>query len=224
MELNKVIDLEALAASGFPEGLIEQASEFKELMMQYRCALMEVETKLNVLNAEFSMKNNRNPFESIKSRIKRPRRILEKLQRKGYEISVKGIEENLADVAGIRVICSFPDDIYATAKMLTDQDDIRVLEVKDYIINPKPNGYRSLHLILEVPIFLSNEKKNMKVEVQFRTIAMDFWASLEHKLKYKKNIENAEEISKELQRCAEASSQLDLRMQALRDRIEAERE
>lgn len=224
MELNKVIDLEALTASGFPEGLIEQASRFMELMMQYRCALMEVETKLNVLNAEFTMKNNRNPFESIKSRIKTPKSILEKLQRKGFEISVKGIEENLADVAGIRVICSFPDDIYATAKMLTDQDDIRVIQVKDYIINPKPNGYRSLHLILEVPIFLSNEKKNMKVEVQFRTIAMDFWASLEHKLKYKKNIENAEEISKELQRCAEASSQLDLRMQALRDRIEAERE
>ena len=224
MELNKVIDLEALTASGFPEGLIEQASGFMELMMQYRCALMEVETKLNVLNAEFTMKNNRNPFESIKSRIKTPKSILEKLQRKGFEISVKGIEENLADVAGIRVICSFPDDIYATAKMLTDQDDIRVVKVKDYIINPKPNGYRSLHLILEVPIFLSNEKKNMKVEVQFRTIAMDFWASLEHKLKYKKNIENAEEISKELQRCAEASSQLDLRMQALRDRIEAERE
>ena len=224
MELNKVIDLEALTASGFPEGLIEQASGFMELMMQYRCALMEVETKLNVLNAEFTMKNNRNPFESIKSRIKTPKSILEKLQRKGFEISVKGIEENLADVAGIRVICSFPDDIYATAKMLTDQDDIRVIQVKDYIINPKPNGYRSLHLILEVPIFLSNEKKNMKVEVQFRTIAMDFWASLEHKLKYKKNIENAEEISKELQRCAEASSQRDLRMQALRDRIEAERE
>ena len=224
MELNKVIDLEALTASGFPEGLIEQASGFMELMMQYRCALMEVETKLNVLNAEFTMKNNRNPFESIKSRIKTPKSILEKLQRKGFEISVKGIEENLADVAGIRVICSFPDDIYATAKMLTDQDDIRVIQVKDYIINPKSNGYRSLHLILEVPISLSNEKKNMKVEVQFRTIAMDFWASLEHKLKYKKNIENAEEISKELQRCAEASSQLDLRMQALRDRIEAERE
>ena len=224
MELNKVIDLEALDASGFPEGLIEQANAFMELMMQYRCALMEVQTKLNVLNAEFTMKNNRNPFESIKSRIKTPKSIIEKLQRKGYEISVKGIEENLADVAGIRVICSFPDDIYATAKMLTDQDDIRVIQVKDYIINPKPNGYRSLHLILEVPIFLSNEKKNMKVEVQFRTIAMDFWASLEHKLKYKKNIENAEEISKELQRCAEASSKLDLRMQALRDRIEAERE
>ena len=124
MELNKVIDLEALTASGFPEGLIEQASGFMELMMQYRCALMEVETKLNVLNAEFTMKNNRNPFESIKSRIKTPKSILEKLQRKGFEISVKGIEENLADVAGIRVICSFPDDIYATAKMLTDQEGL----------------------------------------------------------------------------------------------------
>ena len=123
MELNKVIDLEALTASGFPEGLIEQASGFMELMMQYRCALMEVETKLNVLNAEFTMKNNRNPFESIKSRIKTPKSILEKLRRKGFEISVKGIEENLADVAGIRVICSFPDDIYATAKMLKSASD-----------------------------------------------------------------------------------------------------
>lgn len=224
MELREEIDLEALAASGFPQVLIKQGRPFMELMMQYRCALMEVETKLNVLNAEFTMKNNRNPFESIKSRIKSPKSIIEKLQRKGYEMSVKGIEENLADVAGIRVICSFPDDIYMTAKMLTDQDDIRVVEVKDYIVNPKPNGYRSLHLILEVPIFLSNEKKNMKVEVQFRTIAMDFWASLEHKLKYKKNVENAEEISRELQKCAEASSQLDLRMQKIRDRIEAEQE
>lgn len=217
-------DLQELLASAHPERSLEQAKPFMELMMQYRCALMEVETKLNVLNAEFTMKNNRNPFEAIKSRIKSPSSIIEKMRRKGYELSVKGIEENLADIAGIRVICSFPDDIYTTAKMLTEQDDIRVLEVKDYIVNPKPNGYRSLHLILEIPIFLSNEKKNMKVEVQFRTIAMDFWASLEHKLKYKKNIENAEEISKELRKCAEASSMLDLRMQALRDRIEASRE
>lgn len=221
MELNKVIDLEALTASGFPEGLIEQASGFMELMMQYRCALMEVETKLNVLNAEFTMKNNRNPFESIKSRIKTPKSILEKLQRKGFEISVKGIEENLADVAGIRVICSFPDDIYATAKMLTDQDDIRVIQVKDYIINPKSNGYRSLHLILEVPIFLSNEKKNMKVEVQFRTIAMDFWASLEHKLRYKKDIpaDKAKYLEDEMLACAQISADLDMRMQNVRDVI-----
>ena len=220
MELNKVIDLEALTASGFPEGLIEQASGFMELMMQYRCALMEVETKLNVLNAEFTMKNNRNPFESIKSRIKTPKSILEKLQRKGFEISVKGIEENLADVAGIRVICSFPDDIYATAKMLTDQDDIRVIQVKDYIKHPKDNGYRSLHLIIGIPIFLSSEKKYVRVEVQFRTIAMDFWASLDHQMKYKKDVEDASEISDELKECAEVIAQTDLKMLALRRKIE----
>ena len=215
MELNKVIDLEALTASGFPEGLIEQASGFMELMMQYRCALMEVETKLNVLNAEFTMKNNRNPFESIKSRIKTPKSILEKLQRKGFEISVKGIEENLADVAGIRVICSFPDDIYATAKMLTDQDDIRVIQVKDYIINPKPNGYRSLHLIVETPIFLHDQKKQMRVEVQFRTISMDWWASLEHKIRYKKDLPELDHVNRELFECAQMSAQLDARMEKL---------
>ena len=182
----KEFDLKAMMTSEFPEVRLEQARPFMELMMQYRCALMEVETKLNVLNAEFTMRNNRNPFESIKSRIKSPVSILEKMHRKGYELSAESIEENLADIAGIRVICSFPDDIYATAKLLTQQDDITVLEVKDYIKHPKENGYRSLHLILEIPIFLSEQKKNMKVEVQFRTIAMDFWASLEHKLKYKK--------------------------------------
>lgn len=216
-------DLSRLKTAEFPEAQLEQARPFMELMMEYRCALLEVETKLNVLNAEFSMKNNRNPFESIKSRIKSPRSILEKMQRKGIALSVAEIEENLSDIAGIRVICSFPDDIYATARLLTQQDDIHVLEVKDYIKEPKPNGYRSLHLILEVPIFLANEKKNRKVEVQFRTIAMDFWASLEHKLKYKKDVENAEEIYRALQECAEASSALDLRMQAIRDRIEENR-
>lgn len=222
MKKRRELDLKALMTSEFPEVRLEQAYPFMELMMQYRCALMEVETKLNVLNEEFTMKNNRNPFESIKSRIKSPISILEKMQRKGYALSAESIEKNLSDIAGIRVICSFPDDIYATARLLTQQDDITVLEVKDYIKNPKPNGYRSLHLILEVPIFLAEQKKGMKVEVQFRTIAMDFWASLEHKLKYKKDIPNAEEISEELRECAEASSMLDLRMQILRDRIEAE--
>lgn len=218
----KEFDLAAIMESEYPEMLLEQAGPFMELMMRYRCAVMEVETKLNVLNAEFTMKNNRNPFESIKSRVKSPVSILEKMQRKGFPISTESIEENLTDVAGIRVICSFPDDIYATAKLLSEQDDITVLAVKDYIQQPKENGYRSLHLIVEVPIFLSEEKKNMKVEVQFRTIAMDFWASLEHKLKYKKKIENEEEIFRELKKCAEASAALDLRMQALRDKIEVE--
>ena len=207
-----------------PESFLNEARQFRELNMRYTCAIREVKTKLEVLNDDLAIRNQRNPIQMIKSRVKKPESIIEKLHRRGFPISVKSVRENLYDVAGIRVICSFVEDIYYLADMLAAQDDLNVLQVKDYIINPKPNGYRSLHLILEIPIFLSNEKKNMKVEVQFRTIAMDFWASLEHKLKYKKNIENAEEISKELQRCAEASSQLDLRMQALRDRIEAERE
>lgn len=198
---------------------LEKMHSFLELMMQYKCALMEVETKLNVLNAEFMLRYSRNPFETIKSRIKSPASIIEKLERRGFALTVENIEENLFDIAGIRVICSFVDDIYATAKLLETQDDIRVLEKKDYIMNPKPNGYRSLHLIVEIPIFLSEEKKYRKVEVQFRTIAMDFWASLEHKLKYKKNLDHQAEISAELKECADSIAALDLRMQDIRDRI-----
>ncbi len=188
--------------------------------MECKCALMEVETKLNVLNAEFALKYNRNPFESIKSRIKSPMSIVEKLKRKGYPLTVESMERNLFDIAGIRVICSFVDDIYAIAALLVQQDDITLLEAKDYIKSPKENGYRSLHLILEVPVFLAEKKKPMKVEVQFRTIAMDFWASLEHKLKYKKDISDAKEIFEELQECADIISNMDLRMQEIRNRIE----
>ena len=143
------------------------------------------------------------------------------MRRKGYDLSVESIEEQLNDIAGIRVICSFPDDIYTLAELLVSQDDIRLLEKKDYIAHPKPNGYRSLHLILEVPIFLSRCKKYMKVEVQFRTIAMDFWASVEHKLKYKKDVQDSEEIVAQLAECAEIISSMDEKMQKLRDRIEA---
>ena len=203
-----------------PEFILNQIEPFMELMMKYRCALMEVETKLKVLNEEFAMEHNRNPFEAIKSRIKTPGSILEKMRRRGYEISVESIEKNLNDIAGIRVICSFQDDIYAIARMLTQQDDIILIEEKDYIKNPKPNGYRSLHLILDIPIFLAEEKKHMRVEVQFRTIAMDFWASLEHKLKYKKNVDNPTTIMEELKECADVISETDLRMQDIRDRIE----
>ena len=137
----------------------------------------------------------------------------------GWLFQVESIEENLFDIAGVRVICSFPDDIYTTAALLAKQDDVRVLTEKDYIKNPKPNGYRSLHLIVEVPIFLSEEKKYMKVEVQFRTIAMDFWASLEHKLKYKKDLDDQAAILAELKACADGIATLDLRMQSIRDRI-----
>lgn len=198
---------------------LEQMHPFLELMMEYSCALMEVETKLNALNAEFKLRHSRNPFEAIKSRIKTPASIVEKLERRGHALTVESIEENLFDIAGIRVICSFQDDIYATARLLENQDDIRVLERKDYIKNPKPNGYRSLHLIVEVPIFLSKGKKYRKVEVQFRTIAMDFWASLEHKLKYKKDLDDQTAISEELKQCADGIAALDLRMQDIRDRI-----
>lgn len=196
--------------------------EYNALMMNYECAMLEIKTKLDVLNAELSVKDSRNPFETIKTRIKKPMSIINKLRKDGIDVTLENIEEHLNDVAGIRVICSFPDDIYKLADYLEAQDDITVITRKDYIANPKPSGYRSLHLIVEVPIFLTTQKKNMRVEVQFRTIAMDFWASLEHKLKYKKDIENAEEISKELNFCAQLINQLDCRMQQIREKIEVE--
>lgn len=198
---------------------LKEATPFNDLMMQYRCAIMEVETKLKILNEEFSQEYKRNPFESIKSRLKSAESIYEKLRRKGYPITVESIREHLADVAGVRIICSFPDDIYRLAEFFVSQDDIILLKKKDYIKNPKPNGYRSLHLILEIPIFLSSEKKYVKVEVQFRTIAMDFWASLEHKLKYKRNVENTEEIVGQLKKCADSIETLDYQMQEIRDKI-----
>ncbi|MCM1426346.1 MAG: GTP pyrophosphokinase family protein [Eubacterium sp.] len=200
------------------------AESFNHLMMEYRCAIMEIETKLKVLNEEFSRAYNRNPFESIKSRLKSPESIYEKLQRKGYSITVDNIEKHLADVAGVRVICSFPDDIYRLASFLVRQDDIILVKEKDYIKNPKPNGYRSLHLIVSIPIFLSDEKKYRKVEVQFRTIAMDFWASLEHKLKYKKDVEDAEAIVKQLKACADSIGLLDYQMQEIRHKIDTHNE
>lgn len=192
-----------------------------QLMSYYRCAIMEVETKFKVLNEQFSLQYDRNPIETIKSRLKSPEGIVKKLKRKGYPFSLESIEENINDIAGIRVICSFPEDIYLLAECLLQQDDITLVEVKDYIKNPKESGYRSLHLIIEVPIFLENEKKNMKVEVQLRTIAMDFWASLEHKLRYKKDIpqEEAEILAKNLVECAEISADLDNRMEQIRNRI-----
>lgn len=203
-----------------PNELFAQAHAYSELMMRYRCAMLEIKTKLDVLNNQLSLEDDSNPFESVSCRIKSPQSIIEKLKRKGFPLTVESIEENLNDVAGIRVICSFPEDIYKLSRRVCSQDDVKVIEIKDYIKNPKPNGYRSLHLILEIPIFLLDEKKLMRVEVQFRTIAMDFWASLEHKVKYKKEISvNEEEISRELKQCAEEISRLDMRMQDIHRKI-----
>ena len=194
---------------------------FKRLMAYYKCAIMEVETKFKVLNQEFSLEYDRNPIETIKTRLKSPDSIVKKLAKKDVPLTVESIEKNLNDIAGVRVICSFPEDIYVLADCLLQQDDIKLIEVKDYIKNPKPNGYRSLHLIVEIPIFLKDEKKNMRVEVQLRTIAMDFWASLEHKLSYKKDIPQDEEelLRRELLDCAQISSDLDLRMEKIKNRI-----
>lgn len=202
--------------------LFEQTKPFSELIMRYKCAMLEVRTKLDVLNTQLSLENDRNPFESISCRIKSVQSILEKLERKGLELTSESIEKNLNDVAGIRVICSFPDDIYVLADRLCSQDDIRLVEKKDYIKNPKPNGYRSLHLIVEIPIFLMDGKKYMRVEVQFRTIAMDFWASLEHKLKYKKDIPgDIDDISRRLKECSDEISMLDLKMQEIHKQIDS---
>ncbi|MBQ8281467.1 MAG: GTP pyrophosphokinase family protein [Lachnospiraceae bacterium] len=207
----------------FGDAVYEQAKTYQEnftrLMTYYKCAIMEIETKLNVLNEEFSLQHDRNPISNIQSRLKSPMSIKEKLERKGHPLTVESIEENLNDIAGIRVICSFIDDVYLMADALLKQDDITLMEMKDYIKNPKKNGYRSLHLLVKVPIFLAHEKHIIKVEIQLRTIAMDFWASLEHQLRYKKDFEFTDEMAQELLACAELSSELDERMDILRGTI-----
>lgn len=206
-----------------PEALLSQAKEFQTAMMMYTCAIREVKTKLEVLNDELSVRNQRNPIEMIKSRVKKPISIVEKLNRRGLPVSLESMVNNLDDVAGIRVICSFVDDIYAVANMLVSQDDITVVAIKDYIKHPKENGYRSYHLIIEVPVFFSEEKRNMRVEVQIRTIAMDFWASLDHQLKYKKDMgDAADAISEELRQCAEVIANTDQRMLQIRKNIESQ--
>ncbi len=200
----------------------EWFENWQQLMSRYRCAIMEIETKFNVLNEQFSLQHERNPIESIKTRIKSPKSILMKMRKKQIPLTLSDLEENLHDIAGIRVICSFIDDIYMLADCLTSQDDIILLQKKDYIKYPKENGYRSLHLIIEIPIFLQNEKRNMKVEVQLRTIAMEFWANLEHRLRYKKNLPSdiLSATADELSQCAEISAMLDERMQQIRDTVE----
>lgn len=204
-----------------PDTMKSEAKQFQELMMMYTCAIREIKTKLEVLNDELSVRNSRNPIEMIKSRVKKPLSIMGKLQRRGLELSLDSILNNIYDVAGIRVICSFVDDIYAVADMLIRQDDITVIEVKDYIRHPKPNGYRSYHMILEIPVFFSDRKQPMRVEVQIRTIAMDFWASLEHQLKYKKEVSDAGDIGEELRQCAEVIADTDRKMFEIRQKIES---
>ena len=192
------------------------------LMTYYSCAILEIETKFKVLNRQFSLEQEHNPIETIKTRLKTPESIVNKLKKKNLPLNTESVEKNLRDVAGIRVICPFVQDIYTLANCLLEQDDVFLIEKKDYIKNPKENGYRSLHLIVETPIFLKDEKRMMKVEVQLRTIAMDFWASLEHRMRYKKEMDEslALHLSKELKECAESSAALDRRMEYIKNEIE----
>ena len=217
---------QSLLSDEFLNFMQQNKKPFDLLMSYYECAIMEIETKFRVLNHELSLEYDNNPIESIKTRVKSYDSILKKIRRKNIPLNLQAIEENLKDIAGVRVICSFPDDIYKLAESLLKQDDITLLERKDYIKNPKPSGYRSLHLIVQVPIFLQNEKKMVNVEVQFRTIAMDFWASLDHKMRYKKELsdEEVEILQEELYDCAKQSAALDERMQRIRDRITQKRE
>lgn len=204
------------------EEMLSKTYGFAKLMTYYKCAMMEIETKFNVLNEEFSLQFDRQPISYIKTRLKNPISIYTKLLRKNFPVSLKDMEDNINDIAGIRVVCSFIDDVYMLAEALLKQDDITLIEKKDYIEHPKENGYRSLHLIVSTPIFLAEEKRMMRAEIQLRTIAMDFWASLEHQLKYKKDVDFTDDMLEELKDCASASADLDRRMAILRKKCMSE--
>jgi len=203
-----------------PDMIEERIEEMSETLLIYRSAIKEVKTKLDILDDELKIRRKRNPIEYMKSRVKTPSSIMEKLKRRGFEMSIGSAKENLNDIAGIRVICSFVGDIYDIAEMLKRQVDITLIEEKDYIKNPKQNGYRSLHLVVKVPIFFSDHEELVRVEVQIRTIAMDFWASLEHKLYYKTSGESPGHITQDLKECADLIASTDMRMQDIHKQVE----
>ncbi len=197
------------------EKIMEQLYQFIELEHLYESAIREVKTKLEILDSEFKTKYDYNPIHHIEDRLKSPQSMMEKLQRKGMTFSTENVRSTLHDIAGVRVICNYIEDIYAVAEFLTKQDDVTLIKTKDYIKNPKPNGYRSLHLVIETPVFLSDRKELVHVEVQIRTIAMDFWASLEHQLKYKTDSDVSVELAQQLKDCAETIAATDLKMQSI---------
>lgn len=194
--------------------------DYKELRMIYACAMKEIKTKFEILNTEFQLQYHRNPINSIQTRLKSTASIIEKLVKQNKSIDIDSVEENIHDIAGVRVICSYIDDVYLVAEALLKQDDITLVTRKDYIENPKANGYRSLHLIVKVPVFLSERRLEMEVEVQLRTIAMDFWESLENQLHYKTNFDGKDALVDELRKCAETISQTDNDMMKIRSKVE----
>lgn len=219
-QLQKIAEERIRKNSG--EGLFDETRQFEELMMMYDCAIRQVQTKLEILDEEFSVRYRRNPISSIESRVKSPMSIYRKLKKRDQEISVKSIVRNLNDVAGVRVICNFIDDIYDIARMLGRQDDLKVITIKDYIRNPKENGYRSYHMIVEIPVYFSKTTRFIRVEIQIRTIAMNFWASLEHQIRYKKTLPgdvDLNEISQELRQCADTIAETDRKMLDIKNRL-----
>ncbi len=193
--------------------------EFTRFMLQYKFAIDEVLTKVNILRDEFTHLHHENPIEHVKSRLKTPESVLDKVERKGCDPTFESISAEITDIAGIRITCSFLSDIYRVVDALTSQDDLTIISVKDYIKNPKPNGYRSLHLIVSVPVFLSSGTVPVTVELQIRTIAMDFWASLEHKIYYKYGREVPGQITEQLMQSAQVAMQLDTTMENLHRQV-----
>ena len=201
--------------------MMDQMLDIKELMLCYSAAIQEIRTKLSILNKEYEVRYQRNPINNIQSRLKSQVSIMQKLDKKGLLINRENIEENIYDIAGVRVICAYEDDIYRMAEALTKQADIELVRVKDYIKEPKPNGYRSLHLIVKVPVYFEESVKKVYAEIQIRTVAMDFWASLEHQLKYKKsNIENPEHLMQQLKQCSDMITLTDRYMMKIRKEMD----
>lgn len=204
---------------GAEEYIGEGIDSWNSVMLTYTAALKQMETKISILNDEFKHVHQYNPIEYVKTRIKTPESIVKKLKRYGYEASIQNMVKYCNDIAGLRVVCSFTSDIYRLAEIIGRQNDITVISIKDYMKKPKESGYKSYHMIVSIPVFLSDRQVDVKVEIQIRTIAMDFWASLEHKLKYKKDIE-FEQLTQDLKECADASAELDLKMNHIRKQIE----
>ena len=195
--------------------LLSENRKYQEVMLQYRCALKALESRLEILNEEFSLQHDRNPIESMKSRLKSPSSIMNKMQKRGLSLDFPTMQANIMDIAGVRVICSFEEDVFFLAKCLKEQSDIEIITEKDYISHPKPNGYRSLHLTIRLPVFFAKKEIHVPVEIQLRTIAMDFWASLEHTIRYKKNLPINAEVETELKECADSSREWDSKMEHL---------
>ena len=217
LRVPSAIDIDLIPSDS--EHIFEQEGCYQEVMMRYHCAILEMRTKLEVLSSDLTVRYRRNPIEFIETRLKTPSSIARKLQSLGLEVTIDNMVARLSDIAGLRVLCAYIDDIYEIARMLARQQDVRIITVKDYIKSPKSNGYRSYHMIVEIPVYFSDQVRPVKCEIQIRTIAMDFWATLDHDLQYKKQVEDAEEIMRELKECADIIHNTDEKMMRLRERI-----